>query len=172
MRYFRERHPVPGGVRAPHALLASSSPISEEEDSELTENLIRVAARGRETGSQLERDGEPVALIHWGAQLLDAIAPVCEPTDGNDPDRPYSSALAEQRVKLEDPSATPSARVLREMRDHGETFFFHGCAGRRQCAKQVLMTHLTRRSNLPCKREQWSRLANKSASSHPDDDWV
>ncbi|MGB0751610.1 MAG: glutamate--cysteine ligase, partial [Gammaproteobacteria bacterium] len=119
-----------------HALLASSSPISEEEDSELTENLIRVAARGRETGLQLERDGEPVALIHWGAQLLDAIAPVCDLLDGNDPDRPYSSALAEQRVKLEDPSATPSARVLREMRDHGETFF-HFAMRRSEAMRQA-----------------------------------
>jgi len=37
--------------------------------------------------------------------------------------RPYSSALEQQRAKIEDVERTPSARLLAEMRQTGESFF-------------------------------------------------
>jgi glutamate--cysteine ligase len=37
--------------------------------------------------------------------------------------RPYSAALEQQRAKLDDVERTPSARLLNEMRESGETFF-------------------------------------------------
>jgi glutamate--cysteine ligase len=43
--------------------------------------------------------------------------------DHGDASRPYSAALAVQSQKLADAEATPSARLLREMRDTGESFF-------------------------------------------------
>jgi glutamate--cysteine ligase len=106
-----------------YALLGKSAPIGDDEEAEITDNLARAASRGRETGLQLSRDGSPVSLVHWGAQMLDAIEPVCELLDIGESDKPYRAALAAQRVKLEDPSTTPSARVLREMRDNSETFY-------------------------------------------------
>jgi glutamate--cysteine ligase len=52
-----------------------------------------------------------------------ALEPVCEALDAGEPDAPYGAALAEQRRALEDPSLTPSARMLAEMRERGEPFF-------------------------------------------------
>ncbi len=37
--------------------------------------------------------------------------------------RPYTSALEQQRAKIDDVERTPSARLLAEMRQTGETFF-------------------------------------------------
>ena len=39
------------------------------------------------------------------------------------PSRPYSSALEQQLAKIDDVERTPSARLLTEMRQTGETFF-------------------------------------------------
>jgi glutamate--cysteine ligase len=106
-----------------HAMLLPSPLLDANADSEIGDNLLQVASRGRETGLQLQRDGAPVELLHWGAQLLDAMEPVAALLDGDDPTAAYSTALSAQRVKLEDPSATPSAEVLREMRERSETFY-------------------------------------------------
>jgi glutamate--cysteine ligase len=50
------------------------------------------------------------------------MAPVAELLDGGS-DGPRSRNLARQRDKVDDPELTPSARVLREMRENGEGFF-------------------------------------------------
>jgi glutamate--cysteine ligase len=47
---------------------------------------------------------------------------ICEMLDYNEPTRPYTAALQSQREKVDDSAATPSARLLREMRTTGESF--------------------------------------------------
>ena len=48
---------------------------------------------------------------------------LCELLDEGDPAKPYSAALATQAAKLDDVALTPSARLIRELRDTGESFF-------------------------------------------------
>jgi glutamate--cysteine ligase len=48
---------------------------------------------------------------------------VCELLDQDEPGRPYATTLAAQRASVEDPGLTPSARILEDMRRHGESFF-------------------------------------------------
>jgi glutamate--cysteine ligase len=48
---------------------------------------------------------------------------LCEMLDHGEPARPYASALEQQRAKIDDVERTPSARLLAEMRQTGETFF-------------------------------------------------
>ncbi len=47
---------------------------------------------------------------------------ICEMLDHGEPTRPYTAALQAQREKVVDIGATPSARLLREMRTTGESF--------------------------------------------------
>ena len=47
---------------------------------------------------------------------------MCELLDATHPQRPYSVTLKEQQVKLEDVEQTPSARLLRDLRESGESF--------------------------------------------------
>ena len=82
-----------------------------------------MARRGREPGLTLWRDGETVAMKEWARELLDAMTGVCEVLDRGDPARPYAEALAVQAAKIDDVALTPSARLMREMADTGETFF-------------------------------------------------
>ena len=49
---------------------------------------------------------------------------VCELLDAGDPDKRYTASLKRQRELVEDPELTPSARMLAEMRERGEGFFW------------------------------------------------
>jgi glutamate--cysteine ligase len=48
---------------------------------------------------------------------------LCEMLDHGEPSRPYSSALEQQRAKIDDVERTPSARLITEMSQTGESFF-------------------------------------------------
>jgi len=70
----------------------------------------------------LDRDCTPVGLRQWGEELLDRIAPYAALYDQTQGGNAYAQALAAQRSKLADPESTPSARLLREVRDSGLSF--------------------------------------------------
>jgi glutamate--cysteine ligase len=103
--------------------LAPSPPIDGSAQLELDRNHVTVARRGREPGLALRFDGRDADMRDWAGEILDAMQGTCELLDHGDPRRPYAAALAVQLQKLRDPAATPSARLLREMQDTGESFF-------------------------------------------------
>ncbi len=104
-------------------LLRGSEPISRGEQDDLDANHLIVAKSGREPGLHLNRSGRKVSLTAWAAELLDAMQGLAETLDYGNPQRPYHTALEQQRAKVEDVERTPSARLLAEMRQTGETFF-------------------------------------------------
>jgi len=111
-----------------YCLLMESSPLSEQEEQEIDVNQERVACRGRQPGLTLLRDGGSTTLKHWGREILSGMEEVCEFLDQNHDNKQkqeglYRAALKEQWEKLEDPNKTPSARMLAEMRETGESFF-------------------------------------------------
>ncbi|OWT59088.1 glutamate--cysteine ligase [Candidimonas nitroreducens] len=91
------------------------------------DNFSRVVKEGRKPGLQLARpDGHPdtgkaVALRDWGAELLDRIAPYAETLDAVYGGERYRQALRAQHPKLADSEQTPSARLLRELRESRAT---------------------------------------------------
>jgi glutamate--cysteine ligase len=58
----------------------------------------------------------------WAAELLESMQGICELLDAAHPLKPYSATLREQQGKLADVEQTPSARLLRELRESGESF--------------------------------------------------
>jgi glutamate--cysteine ligase len=104
-------------------LLRESAPISVGEQSALDANHLLVARRGREPNLQLRREGRSIAMTDWTRELLDSMQGLCEMLDHGEAARPYSSALEQQRAKIDDVERTPSARLLAEMRQTGESFF-------------------------------------------------
>ncbi|MGE5088292.1 MAG: glutamate--cysteine ligase [Candidatus Levyibacteriota bacterium] len=104
-------------------LLSESPPDTAEEIAEIGANQYRVAERGREPGLALLRGGREVALAEWGMELVDACAPFASALDAASGGHAHRDALAAARAALDDPAATPSARVLREIeRDHGNSY--------------------------------------------------
>jgi glutamate--cysteine ligase len=104
-------------------LLRESAPISRGEQEALDANHLLVARRGREPNLKLNREGRSVPMIDWARELLDSMQGLCEMLDHGEATHPYSSALDQQRAKIDDVERTPSARLLAEMRQTGESFF-------------------------------------------------
>ncbi|MDP9008921.1 MAG: glutamate--cysteine ligase [Pseudomonadota bacterium] len=104
-------------------LLRESAPIGVSEQPALDANHLLVARRGREPNLMLRREGRDFPMIEWARELLDSMQGLCEMLDHGEPARPYSSALEQQRAKIDDVERTPSARLLAEMRQTGESFF-------------------------------------------------
>jgi glutamate--cysteine ligase len=104
-------------------LLRESEPIGRGEQEGLDSNHLKVARRGREPGLTLNRDGRRYSMKDWARELLDSMQGISELLDVGEPARPYAAALEQQRAKLDDVERTPSARLLAEMRQTGETFF-------------------------------------------------
>lgn len=105
------------------SVLQDSPRISRDEAAAIDRNQNQAAHRGRDPRLELERGGERVRLRDWGLELLDAMSGVCRVLDGGSPDRPYTASLNRQRAALEDPSLTPSARMLVQMREAREGFY-------------------------------------------------
>lgn len=103
-------------------LLADSPLIRSRERRAIDENLVLTAHRGREPGLQLERQGQAIGLRDWALALIDAMAGVAELVDGG-AKGPCRASLEQQRAKIMNPDLTPSARMLAEMRDRGESFY-------------------------------------------------
>ncbi len=113
-------------------LLKDGALIAPAEAAAIEENHLRVTRRGREPGLTLERDGRSVLMSAWATEVLDSMQGICEQLDnaatgeardtGAGAGRAYSATLAVQRIKLADPAQTPSARLLHELDERGESF--------------------------------------------------
>ena len=101
-----------------HCLLADSPPDTPAEIAAIGRNQNRVAARGREPGLRLERQGKEVALLDWGQEIARACEPLALALDAAHASSAYSEALAGAVASLQDPASVPSARVLMEMQEH------------------------------------------------------
>ena len=101
-----------------HCLLEDSPPDTPEEIAAIGRNQNRVAARGREADLRLERQGKEVGLLEWGRQLLVECEPIAAALDAAHGGTAYGDALSSAVTALNDPDCVPSARVLREMREH------------------------------------------------------
>ena len=99
-------------------LFKASPPIDTHEEEAIDRNHLSVARRGREPGLTLERDGREVLMSVWAAELLDSMQGICEVLDAQHPQRPYRAALADQMAKFQEVEHTPSARLLRELRQN------------------------------------------------------
>ncbi len=96
-------------------LLNDSPAISEQDHRVNNANQLAVANYGRKPGLELDKGGEKVLLQDWAYDILDDMQPVCAVLDRDNPEQPYSSALAEQRKLIENPDLTASARLLDSM---------------------------------------------------------
>ena len=85
-------------------------------------NFLSVVKEGRRPGLQLQRNGQPVDMKEWAAELLENIAPLAALLDQSHGGDAHSNALDEQLAKIKDVSQTPSAKVLASMTEHKESF--------------------------------------------------
>ena len=141
-----------------HCLLADSPPDTPAEIAALGRNQHRTAARGREPGLMLERDGQQLLLTDWAAELLEACGPIAVTLDAAFGGALYQQALAEARSLLLRPSALPSARVLAAMLEGFDGSYPRFIRSRSADTRQQILA-------LPWAAEQAARYAAMATAS-------
>lgn len=138
-----------------YCVLQDSPCISECEREEIDENFIRVAHQGRKPGLTLRQGGGEVTLHAWGHQVLGDMLALSDFYQDADF---YRSALLRQRDKLDDAEKTPSARMLKVMRERGEGFH--------HVAKGLSKQHEAYFQARPLSEERQEFFAQQAAASH------
>jgi glutamate--cysteine ligase len=106
-----------------HCLHSDSPPDSPEEIHDLAHNQQLTAARGREPGLRLRRDGQAVSLVDWGLGIIDQLGPFAQALDETLGGEAHAQAVAQARASLQSPDTLPSAQVLQAVRSqHADAF--------------------------------------------------
>jgi glutamate--cysteine ligase len=105
-------------------LLHDSPPQGTDEFQINNSNQLLVANQGRKPGLMLSKNGEAISLHDWAHSILDTMQPICALLDEGSLDRHYQLALQQQMAVIDNPSLTPSARILACMRENDQEF---GC---------------------------------------------
>ncbi|MGM0702494.1 MAG: glutamate--cysteine ligase [Pseudomonadota bacterium] len=104
-------------------LLSESPWIPDDECDRLDDNRQRVVERGRDPEMRLEHDGRRRSVAEWGGEIFTELAQVAELLDASvEEGTPHADALAELEPSLDDPSLTPSGRLLARLEASGEEF--------------------------------------------------
>jgi len=106
-----------------HCLLTDSPQCDEVEYLEVASNLSKVVEHGRDSKLLLNKESTPITLKKWSLELLSDMAHSAGLFDEMHSDSKHSDALSQQLAKTEDPSLTPSGRMLTEMTEREMSFF-------------------------------------------------
>lgn len=107
------------------SLLNPSPPLSEHEKAESRINALQVACCGRAPNAQLRQNGVATDLKEWLKHLVSDFDALASVLDAGSADAPYQRSVALIQQSLQDPEFTPSAQVVREMREQGLSFQEH-----------------------------------------------
>ncbi len=104
--------------------LLSSSPASDDlEYRNILENQRRTVYQGRDPNLTLRDGHSERPLRDWASALFTDMRSVAELMDLHHHSDRYQQTLATLQLRLDDPSLTPSARILNEMAESGKTYF-------------------------------------------------
>lgn len=107
-----------------YCLLHDSPPFNAESSQEASRNHGETAKRGRDPEFRLLRDGNAVVLRDWAHEIFEDVSAIAELIDRGEGGDSYAQAVSAQRELVENPEATPSARILDELR-RNDTGFYH-----------------------------------------------
>ena len=123
-----------------HCLLSESPDDSPQEIAALASNQHLTAARGREPGLLLQRDGKAVSLTDWGHRIVRDCAPIAAALDAAHGSHNYTAALTAASAALDDPSLLPSARVLAAMAQDFDNSFVKFARAQSEKTRDVLQS--------------------------------
>jgi glutamate--cysteine ligase len=144
-----------------HCLSTDSPPDTPQEIADLAHNQHLTAARGREPGLQLRRQGRDVLLVDWGREILSGCEALARELDAVHACSDYTQALATARRALDDASQLPSARVLAQIQQEPDQSFLRWVAARSDQTRAELLAR-------PWTGEQQAHYAALAAKSLQD----
>ena len=138
-------------------LLSDTSEVSTHECDLINQNNNLVGNRGREPGLTLTRDDHQISVPEWGAMILEDVTKAAALLDQISGDNRHTEAVTAQQQKLNNPSLTPSAQILAEMKNAG--------LGYEAFILQQSKLHRESLSNSDIETQQQSYLEQMSISS-------
>jgi glutamate--cysteine ligase len=106
-----------------YCLLEDSPPFDDAALEETRTNQSRTAREGRDPACRLLRDGDGVLLADWGREILDKVEQVAAAIDRSEGENCYVQAVSGLAALIDDADKTPSARLLNELHQRGDSFF-------------------------------------------------
>lgn len=146
-----------------YCLMEESPPCDDTEQGIQAVNLEAVVNRGREPGLILNDGQADIPMTDWAQRLLESMQPVADLFDAAHETHQYNASVADQLAKVTDPELTPSARVLREMREQDLPFFRLAMQYSTQWAE-----HFRSRTLSPEAIQEFEREAERSLQAQSD----
>lgn len=106
-----------------YCLLHDSPPFGDREIREVVRNHVRTALDGRNPDFRLLRDGKELSLRDWARDIMTDVRGIAEIIDRGESGNAYAQAVDAQAKLVDDADATPSARILDELRQADIGFF-------------------------------------------------
>ncbi len=106
-----------------YCLIEDSPPLDCESSAEAANNQTGTAKRGRDPEFRLVREGRETSVSDWGNEILQKVGNVAELIDRDTDTDSYAESVRHMQTMLDDAATTPSARVLRELKEADCSFF-------------------------------------------------
>jgi glutamate--cysteine ligase len=106
-----------------YCLIEDSPPMDSAALDVTKRNQTNTAKEGRDPAFRLRREGVDVTLGVWASEILDKVGSIAELIDRADGGDSYLKAVRSMQGLVDDPLSTPSARLLKELRDSNCSFF-------------------------------------------------
>jgi glutamate--cysteine ligase len=106
-----------------YCLLEESPACESDEQVAQAANLEAVVNTGRLPGLLLNKGNTEIAMAQWAREMLNEMRPIAMMFDAVHESGTYTISLEDQLAKVADPELTPSARILREMRQRNLSFY-------------------------------------------------
>jgi glutamate--cysteine ligase len=104
--------------------LLRDSPLSDRgEYREIDANVQAVVRRGRDPALRLQQHGQARPLNEWATEILGEVEAIAAVLDQVNAAGLHGKAVQAQRAKVQDPELTPSAKVLRRIRELKTSYF-------------------------------------------------
>jgi glutamate--cysteine ligase len=126
-------------------------------------NQLQVAHQGRDPELKLQYNGEKISLQTWAEAILNAMQPVCAWLDQHTGDTAYQDSLQHQFKLVNNPDLTPSAQVLKGMRDNQQPYACFALAMSEQHRQTFLQSSLN--DDI---RQQFTAFAKTSLAQQTD----
>ncbi|WP_370452485.1 glutamate--cysteine ligase [Cellvibrio sp. KY-YJ-3] len=111
-----------------YCLLSDSPQTDEREFYQGQENQKRIVNSGRDPALKLLRGEHEIAMREWAEEIVRGSMAAAQLLDQAKGGAAHQQALEHQRAKIANPELTPSARVLRDMTQAGQSFYAHALA--------------------------------------------
>lgn len=106
-----------------YCLLEESPPFDAVALDETSRNQSHMAREGRDPAFRLLRGGKEVPLQAWATEILDKVGMIAGQIDVAEGGESYTQAVDSMRTLVDTPDATPSAQLLHELKNGGNSFF-------------------------------------------------